>query len=167
MMESEAKYMREAIKVAKQNIVKGEFPFGCCIVTDDNIVVSACNTSFSKNDPTAHAEINAIRDLCNTFGKVTLEKTIIFTTTEPCLMCMGAINWAKIPRLVYGVSIYKSFEFGFTEIKLNSKEIAAYMPYRLEIVAGFLEEECLELYTLWENKRKVLNWFKNKRHANG
>lgn len=162
-MENEETYMRHAIEVARQNIAKGEFPFGCCIVTDNNIIVSACNTSFSSNDPTAHAEINAIRKLCNKLGKTTLESAVIFATTEPCTMCMGAISWARIPRLVYGISLNKSLEYGFDEIRLDSRKVAEYLPYKIEIVEGFLEEECKELYSLWENKRKVLNWFKNKR----
>jgi tRNA(Arg) A34 adenosine deaminase TadA len=137
-------YMREAIKIAKQNISEGQFPFGCCIVTDENIAVSASNTVISNIDPTAHAEINAIRKLCNIVGKITLENSVMFTTTEPCTMCMGAISWARIPRLVYGVSLSKSLEFGFDEIRLNSREVAACLPYKIEIEEGFLLEECME-----------------------
>lgn len=169
-MENDQFYMRQAINKARHGIEEFEYPFGCCIVTDhnnDNIVVSAANTCFSEKNPIMHAEINAIRELCKVLDKTTLEDAVIFTTIEPCIMCMGAISWARIPRLVFGLSLNHSLKYGFEEVNLSSTEIASYFPYKIKIEGGLLVDECESLFSDWKDKNRVLHWLKRAKKVKG
>jgi len=148
-------YMREAIKIAKQGIGLNEFPFGCCLVTKDHVIKTA-NTCYSKKNALLHAEINAINEMIELEGRETLEDACLYATTEPCVMCMGGINWARIKRLVYGSSIMDSAAIGFHEIALDSNQIVSKFPYELDIKSGVLKEECDALYDEWIAKNKVL-----------
>ena len=160
-------YMREAINAARQNIDKLEYPFGCCIVTSNNVMVAVANSCFSYKDPTRHAEINAIRELCSLRGKATHEDAVIYSTMEPCTMCMGAINWARIPRLVYGLSIKDSIKYGFDEVELTSHELASNFPYKIDITGGLLADECQNLFDNWSNKKKMLDLFNRRKGKHG
>ncbi len=155
-------YMGEAIKAARLNIGKMEYPFGCCIVTSNHMVVTAANSCISQRDPTRHAEMNAIRELCSLLGRATHEDAVIYATTEPCTMCMGAINWARIPRLVYGLSLKDSIEYGFDEVRMTAQELVESFPYRLDITGGLMEDECRSLFDEWSKKKKLLDLFKKK-----
>jgi guanine deaminase len=100
-MTREEKYMREAISLSKKAINNNEGgPFGCVIVKHDEIIGRGNNRVIAENDPTAHAEIVAIRDACRTLGTFQLNDCEIYTSCEPCPMCLGAIYWAR-PKIVY------------------------------------------------------------------
>jgi tRNA(Arg) A34 adenosine deaminase TadA len=146
-------YMEKAIQVAKDNLKKNEYPFGCCIVYQEN-VITAGNSCFTESNPLRHAEINAINKLIDGFGMRALRDSVIYTTTEPCLMCLGAINWSNIPRLVYGTSVKASKELGFGEVYLTIEEVKANFSYDLQVESGVLIEECMELLRLWKEKNK-------------
>lgn len=98
---SHTEFMQRAIALAQQGIDKDQGgPFGCVIVKDGRIVGEGCNQVTSTNDPTAHAEIVAIRDACRNLGSFQLSGSIIYTSCEPCPMCLGAIYWAR-PDAIY------------------------------------------------------------------
>src|SRR5436190_3018075 len=100
-MTREEKFMQEAIALSQNGIQQNEGgPFGCIIVKDDKIVGQGNNRVTSTNDPTAHAEIVAIRDACKNLGTFQLEDCEIYTSCEPCPMCLGAIYWAR-PKKIY------------------------------------------------------------------
>lgn len=161
-MEKDIYYMRLAIASAKEGIDNNEYPFGCCIVTDDEEYVVACNSCFTDSNPLMHAEIRAMNKMFDELKVTSLQNTTIYTTTIPCLMCIGAISWAKIPRLVYGLSINDSINCDFEEINYDINSIINIFPYKIEVVKSELTNECLDLYNQWNKKNRILRWFKGK-----
>ncbi len=100
-MTREEKFMQEAIALSRSGIINNEGgPFGCVIVKDDKIIGKGNNRVILDNDPTAHAEVVAIRDACKNLNSFQLEDCEIYTSCEPCPMCLGAIYWAR-PKMVY------------------------------------------------------------------
>lgn len=98
---SHEKFMLRAIELAQQGMDSNTGgPFGCVIVKNNEIIAEGCNQVSSSNDPTAHAEVVAIRNACKTLGSFQLEDCVIYTSCEPCPMCFGAIYWAR-PKAVY------------------------------------------------------------------
>ncbi|WP_077920030.1 nucleoside deaminase [Spirosoma sp. 209] len=96
-------FLREAIQMAREGMKTGQGgPFGCVIVRNGEIVGRGCNRVTSTNDPTAHAEVEAIRDACRNLGSFQLSDCTLYTSCEPCPMCLGAIYWARPSRIVYG-----------------------------------------------------------------
>lgn len=138
-------FMSEAIAIA----IIGNTPFGCVIVLDDDIVAEAFNTVKTDNDPTAHAEINAIRQLPAEL-RSQMAKMTLYTTCEPCPMCMGAILFAGIGKVVFGASIEDISRF-YKQIHIPCKEIAERGSGNVEILGSFMETECLELF----NKNEI------------
>ena len=109
-------FMQEAINVGLEgmrNNLGG--PFGCVIVKDDKIIGKGCNSVIASNDPTAHAEVVAIRDACKTLGSFQLEDCEVYTTCEPCPMCMGALYWARPKKIYYANSRYDAASIGFDD----------------------------------------------------
>ncbi len=104
-MNDDDRYMRLAIETAKEGIAAGQSPFGAVIVREGTVVVAAHNTVWRDTDPTAHAEVNAIRKAAARLGRIDLHDCTLFSTCEPCPMCLAATHWSKIERLVYGATI--------------------------------------------------------------
>lgn len=101
MSARENKFMQAAIDLARAGMQEGKGgPFGCIIVKDDEIIAEGCNSVTSHNDPTAHAEIVAIREACKRLNQFQLTDCELFTSCEPCPMCLGAIYWAR-PSIIY------------------------------------------------------------------
>ena len=93
-------FLREAIRVASDNVASGGGPFGAIVVRDGEVVARAANRVTTSNDPTAHAEVEAIRKACRVLGTFQLEGCEIYSSSEPCPMCLGAVYWAR-PKAVY------------------------------------------------------------------
>lgn len=101
-MEMQQAFMREAIRIAMENAVSGRGgPFGCVVVKDGRIIATGANEVTGTNDPTAHAEVVAIRRACQALGSFQLEGCEVYCSCEPCPMCLGAIYWARPRRVVY------------------------------------------------------------------
>src|SRR5215831_657859 len=116
MHEREKRFMQEAIEIARQGMKKGMGgPFGCIIVKGDDIVGRGCNCVSSDNDPTAHAEVVAIRDACKNLGTFQLTDCEVFTSCEPCPMCLGAIYWARPQKVYFAASRYDAAGAGFDD----------------------------------------------------
>ena len=92
-------FMREAIQLANASVRRGGGPFGAVIVKDGAIIAGSSNSVTIDNDPTAHAEVNTIRQACRKLGTFDLSDCVIYTSCEPCPMCLGAIYWARIKRI--------------------------------------------------------------------
>lgn len=100
--ERENKFLERAIELAKEGMLSGKGgPFGCVVVQGDTIIGEGCNNVTSTNDPTAHAEVVAIRNACKKLGTYQLDDCEIYTNCEPCPMCLGAIYWARPKRVIY------------------------------------------------------------------
>ncbi|MEI3162859.1 MAG: nucleoside deaminase [Lachnospirales bacterium] len=109
-------FMEEAIKEAENGIGVGDGgPFGCVIVKDNKIVGRGHNLVVSHNDPTAHGEITAIRNACKNLGTFSLSGCQLYTTAEPCPMCLAAILWARIDKVYYGCRVADTAEIGFDD----------------------------------------------------
>jgi tRNA(Arg) A34 adenosine deaminase TadA len=142
--------MRLAIEKAKEGIAAGQSPFGAVIVCDGRVVATAHNSVWRDNDPTAHAEINAIRQAAQGLGRIGLHGATMFTTCEPCPMCLAATHWAKITRVVYGATIADAATAGFSELCVDAKRLASMGRSPLQIESGLLEADCRALFHLWK-----------------
>ena len=135
-------YMRLALEEAK----KGDFPFGAVIVRNGQVAAVGRNTGIKSNDPTAHGEIAAIHDFLSRNASSELKGATIYTTGEPCPMCMGAILWCGFGRMVYGASI-KQLSSRIGQIMISSFTIAdAAQENKIEITGGVLGSEALALF---------------------
>lgn len=130
--------MKEALQEAKKAFEKGEIPVGAVVVIEDKIVAKAHNLKETLLDPTAHAEILAIREACHIVGNWRLKEAILYVTKEPCIMCAGAIVNARVKRLVYGCDDPKAGAvFSLYQILEDSR-----LNHQVEVKRGVLEEEC-------------------------
>ena len=150
MTEQDKEFMRRAIELAQQGIDGGQGgPFGAIVVRDGEIIGEGCNRVTSTNDPTAHAEVVAIRAACKNLNSFQLDGCVIYTSCEPCPMCCGAIINSEIGTLVIGARFHKMRRF--------SEVFGAYHDYsveamarltgsRLQVISGVLETRCEALY---------------------
>lgn len=138
------RFMKEAIEEAKKGIDANEGgPFGSVIVRNDVVIGRGHNEVIKKQDPTCHGEIMAIHDACKNIGSFDLSGSTIYTTGEPCPMCLGAILWANIDKVYYGCNIIDTRNIGF-------RDEAFYERSKSENKVGYCHEldrdECLKLY---------------------
>jgi tRNA(Arg) A34 adenosine deaminase TadA len=136
------KYMRMAIEEARQ----ADFPFGAIIVGDSEVLARGRNLGRVNDDPTAHGEMIAIRRCLVDHGSTALKGSTIYTSGEPCAMCMGAILWSGFGRLVYAASIDR-LATRIGQIMISSAEIAAKAPFAsITITGGVLADEAMQLF---------------------
>ena len=141
------KYMKLAIKEASKGINNNHGgPFGCVIVKDDVVVGKGHNMVIKKKDPTCHGEIMAIHQACKKLDSFDLSGCILYTTGEPCPMCMGAILWANIDKVYYGCNIKDTEEIGFRDQKFYEFLSGDKSKFIKEID----REECLKLYEVYK-----------------
>ncbi len=143
--------MKLAIKEAMKGIHKGEGgPFGAVIVgPNGKVIAKAHNTVWKDTNPTAHAEINAIKKACKKLGTIDLSGCTIYSTTEPCPMCFSAIHWARIDKIVYGTRIEDAAEAGFNEMHVHNEKLKRMAKLKVKLVKDYLREECKELFKEW------------------
>lgn len=142
--------MRLAIEKARAGIDAGQSPFGAVIVNAGEVLAAAHNTVWSASDPTAHAEINAIRQATTSRGSIDLKGCTIYSTCEPCPMCLAAIHWSKIQRVVFGASIADAAAAGFSELHVHARDLVKMGGSPLKIEAGLLRSECRALFSVWK-----------------
>lgn len=146
------KYMRMSIEEAKDGVITNEGgPFGAVIVRGNEIIARAHNTVVQTNDPTAHAEVNAIRIASNKLGRFDLSDCVLYTSAEPCPMCLSAIMWAGIKVVYYGCRAQDAEDIGFADKFIYDYIRGTNTGDNLEI-KEFLRDECLEAFKIWENK---------------
>jgi len=138
---ADEEFMRRAIEVAREAESAGDVPIGAVIVRRGEIIASAGNRREADRDPTAHAEILAIRQAATVLGGWRLPETTLFVTLEPCAMCAGAIVLARIPRVVFAADDPKAGAVGSVMNLLDRPELN----HRPEVESGLLGEECSEL----------------------
>ena len=145
----ERRFMARAIREARKNLVRPDGgPFGACIVMDGRVVAAARNTVLT-GDATSHAEINAIRKASKKLGTFDLTGCEIYSTTEPCPMCFGAIHWARIGVVYFGTGIRDAARAGFHELRISNAQMKALGRSRIALVPGFMRAECRELFDSW------------------
>lgn len=152
-MTREEKFMLEAIALSREGIHNNTGgPFGCVIVKDDNIIGRGNNRVTSSNDPTAHAEVVAIRDACANLGTFQLEDCEVYTSCEPCPMCLGAIYWAR-PKIVYFANSREdAASIGFDDSMIYDELSCALAERRIPIVSTG-REAAIKIFEEWSNKK--------------
>ncbi|MBL7939994.1 MAG: nucleoside deaminase [Flavobacteriales bacterium] len=145
-------YLREAIRAAKEGMDLGQGgPFGCVIVKDGAIVGRGNNRVTSSNDPTAHAEIVAIRAACAALGDFQLTGCVLYTSCEPCPMCLGAIYWARPDRIVFACTREDAADAGFDDRLIYDELPLPYAERRIP-TEHQLRDEALMVFRAWKEK---------------
>jgi tRNA(Arg) A34 adenosine deaminase TadA len=143
--------MAEAVRLARQGMESGDGgPFGAVIVRSGKIIGRGCNSVLKLNDPTAHAEIVAIREACQSLGNFQLDGCDLYTTCEPCPMCLGAIYWARPARVFYAGTRFDASDAGFDDSFIYS-EMEKELNDRSIPMIPFERELCLPLFEFWKN----------------
>ena len=156
MTNEEEVFMKEAIRLSITNVTEGKGgPFGAVIVKDGKIIARGANQGTSSNDPTAHAEVVAIRNACKILDTFQLDGCDLYTSCEPCPMCLGAIYWARPARLFYANTKADAAAIQFDD-QFIYEEIALPLGERKLFTKQLLREEALEAFRLWqESNAKV------------
>lgn len=145
------KYMLEAIKEAEVNFISGKGgPFGAVVVRDGKMIAIAGNCVTSTNDPTAHAEVVAIREACKTLKTFDLTGCEIFASCEPCPMCLSAIMWSRIDKLYYAADRIDAARAGFDD-ELFYTELALPSDQRTLKPSQILREEAVKVFDKWND----------------
>ncbi len=147
------KFMLRAIELSRSSVKLGGGPFGCVIVKNNKIIAEGCNEVTVLNDPTAHAEIVTIRKACKNINDFNLKGSEIYTSCEPCPMCLSAIYWSHIDKIYYGNTRLDAAKIGFDDDfiynelnkELSIREIPMEQVYKDEASKAFLD---------WEKKRR-------------
>jgi len=139
--ETDAHWMRRALAAAHEARQRGEVPVGACIVAGDAVLAVAGNRTRTDQDPTAHAEIVALRAAAAKVGNYRLTDAVVYSTIEPCVMCAGALIQARVSRLVYGARDERA---GAVESHFQVCD-SDFLNHRIEVTAGVLEDECREI----------------------
>jgi tRNA(Arg) A34 adenosine deaminase TadA len=155
--EQDKTFMREAIRLADESVQNGGGPFGAVIVRDGEIVAGSANSVTRDNDPTAHAEVNTIRQACLKLGTFDLSDCVIYTSCEPCPMCLGAIYWAHISRIYYGNTKKDAADIDFADDFIY-KELEQHKEARVVPAIPLLRNEALKTFRAWEQKQDKIEY---------
>ena len=150
-------FMRQAIALAVENIKSGGGPFGAVIVKDGKVVATGANRVTANNDPTAHAEVSAIRVACTKLGTFDLSGCVIYTSCEPCPMCLGAIYWAHIDKIYYGANQYDAAKIDFDDSFIY-RELELKPEERQKPVENILHDEALAPFRAWQEKEDKIRY---------
>tara|TARA_Y100001970_G_scaffold267880_1_gene358415 strand:- start:1665 stop:2135 length:471 start_codon:yes stop_codon:yes gene_type:complete len=156
-MENNSKFILKAIELSIKSIKNKGGPFGCVIVKDNKIIAEGYNKVTSNNDPTAHGEIVAIREACKKLNTFTLEGCDLYSSCEPCPMCLSAIYWSHIDKIFYANTRddAKDIDFDdsliYTEINKDKKD-------RKIEMTQMHREEALEAFKIWKNKEDKIKY---------
>jgi tRNA(adenine34) deaminase len=138
---SDNDFMREALDLARRGETAGEVPVGAVVVIGGEVVGRGWNAPIAQNDPTAHAEIQALREAAATTGNYRLPGATLYCTLEPCVMCAGALVAARVERVVFGA---RDLRFGGVRSKFRVAD-SDVLNHRVEVVEGVLAADCVEL----------------------
>jgi len=150
-MPSDELWMEEALREAQRALAMGEVPVGAVVVHDGQVIGRGSNRPISSNDPTAHAEILALREAAQTIGNYRLLDCDLYVTVEPCAMCAGAITHARIRRLIYGAEDAKAGAVHSMLQVLNHPKLN----HQLEVTPGVLAARCMDLLQSFFRKRRA------------
>lgn len=145
-------FMTRAIQLSLDNVLSGQGgPFGAVIVKDGNLIAEGVNQVTSHNDPTAHAEVVAIRAACSTLGRFSLKGCEIYTSCEPCPMCLGAIYWAHLTRVYFGNVAAEASKAGFDDSFIYHEFEQPFAQRSIPMIQ-MMHEEALAAFKAWQEK---------------
>ena len=145
------RWMRKAIRAAREAEATGEVPIGTCITIDGDAIAVAGNRTRMDCDPTAHAEVVALREAAQKFGNYRLANAVVYSTIEPCAMCAGALIQARVPLLVYGAPDERAGAVD-SHFQICDSE---HLNHRVEVIRGVLEAECRALMQEFFKSRRA------------
>lgn len=157
MPEKDHLFLRRAIELSLENVKRGGGPFGAVITKDGKIISESCNQVTLINDPTAHAEIGAIREAARKLNNFDLSGCSIYVSCEPCPMCLGAIYWARIDKVFFANTRSDAEDIGFDD-SLIYEEISRPMKERKIEFKQLLREEALEAFRAWEESENKVEY---------
>jgi tRNA(adenine34) deaminase len=149
-MVNDESFMREALALARLAEAAGEVPVGAVVAVEGRVVGRGFNSPIARNDPTAHAEILALRDAAAVCGNYRLEDATLYATLEPCVMCAGALGAARVRRLVFGA---RDLRFGGVRSKFALAD-SDLLNHRVEVVEGVLGAACTEMLRAFFRSRR-------------
>lgn len=157
-MEENEKFMQEAIRLSFETMRNGKGgPFGCVIVKDGKIIAEGFNQVTSSNDPTAHAEVVAIREACKKLNTFQLNGCEIYTSCEPCPMCLGAIYWARPDKLYFANTQNDAAQIGFDD-RFIYQEINLSLSERKIPTIQLGREFAIKAFDEWKNKKDKIDY---------
>jgi guanine deaminase len=150
-------FMTRAIQLSLDNVLSGQGgPFGAVIVQDGNIVAEGVNRVTKRNDPTAHAEVVAIREACAKLGTFLLKDCEIYTSCEPCPMCLGAIYWSHLARVYFGNVAADASQIGFDDSFIYREFAVPFSARRIPMIP-LMRDEAMASFRAWQEKpNKIL-----------
>jgi len=152
-----AGYMKKAIGLAKRSVGKGGGPFGAIIVKDGIIIAQGANCVTLNNDPTAHAEVSAIRKACKKLDTFDLAGCVLYTSCEPCPMCLSASYWAHIDKIYYGCTKEDAKDIGFDDSFIYDQ--IDLKPEKRSIPAiNILRDQAVEAFRMWDEKEDKVEY---------
>ncbi|MGD2062317.1 MAG: nucleoside deaminase [Nitrospirota bacterium] len=144
--------MAHAIDACRRGIDAGQTPFACAIAQEGRLIAVAHNTVWRDVDITAHAEMMALRDACHALGRIDLSGCDLYTTCEPCPMCLAASHWARIGTVFFGATIADAQAAGFNELAVPAQELVTRGGSPMKVVGGVLHDECAALFEEWRRR---------------
>jgi len=150
-------FMKRAIELSLENVKKGGGPFGAVIAKNGEILAESCNLVTRLKDPTAHAEINVIREAAQKLENFDLGGCVLYASCEPCPMCLGAIYWAKIDRVIFANTTDDAKKIGFNDAYIY-EEISRPLQERSIKFRQILRDEALEAFKAWEKSENKIEY---------
>ena len=151
MMARHEEMIRECYRLAASAVRAGNHPFGALLATDEDIILRAENSVRTEHDPTRHAELNLIQLAMRTLGQDAVRQSVLYTSTEPCVMCVGAIYWAEVPTVVYGCSAAGLGKIAGGSLLVPCRDTLSRGKRLTTVIGPVLEEEGLEIHrSFWE-----------------
>lgn len=157
MSEKDPLFIRRAIELSLESVKRGGGPFGAVITKNGKIISESCNQVTVLNDPTAHAEINAIREAARKLNTFDLSGCNIYVSCEPCPMCLGAIYWARIEKVFFANTRFDAENIGFDDSFIY-EEISRPLRERTIEFKQLLREEALEAFRAWEESENKVEY---------
>ena len=152
-----SEYMRLAIELANKSVAEGGGPFGAVVVRNGEIISACANRVTIDNDPTAHAEVTAIREACSKLGSFSLEGCEIYASCEPCPMCLGAIYWSGISRVYYAATRENAAQAGFDDSMIYDQ--IPLLPEQRSVSCLRLESDAQQQpFDLWQQKNDKIEY---------
>lgn len=155
--EADRRFMQMAIDLSIENVSKGGGPFGAVIVRDGEVVATGTNRVTANNDPTAHAEICAIREACRQLQAFKLTDCVCYTSCEPCPMCLSALYWAGVRGIYFGNTKEDADSIGFGD-EFIYREIEKPYQYRSIPMCGMMRDEAMTAFRAWELKEDKVEY---------
>jgi tRNA(Arg) A34 adenosine deaminase TadA len=150
-------FMKRAIELSIKSVSSGTGPFGSVLVKDNQIIAEGFNTVTANNDPTSHAEIVAIRIACKELRNFSLEGCDLYTTCEPCPMCLSAIYWARISKIYYAHTRVDAQKIDFSDAMIY-EELNKTIKDRKIPMHQMMRDEALKAFNLWDNKKDKVKY---------